>query len=95
MDSQPIRVFSWRALPWVLFAISLSLNVFFVGGHYYSEARDQAALSRQAGTAKPKATPTRLTVEQIGLDVAQRGEFLKMRSRIRARGERFRSGSRG
>ena len=99
MSGQPIRAFSWRALPWVLFTISLALNVFFVGGHFYSqtlagpEAGNMAG--RQAGASKPAPKPARLTVEAIGLDVAQRGRFRDMRTRIRSRGKQFREGSRG
>ena len=95
MGGAPIRVFSWRALPWVLFTLSLALNVFFIGGHFYSRAQYGNEAGRQAGTAKPPATRSRISVDRIGLDVAQRGGFRTMRARIRARGKRFRARSRG
>ncbi|HUT48397.1 MAG TPA: periplasmic heavy metal sensor [Alphaproteobacteria bacterium] len=98
MSGAPIRAFSWRALPWVLFTISLALNVFFVGGHFYSQTLGGPAAGnmagRQAGAAKPTPKPARPTVEAIGLDVAQRGQFRDMRTRIRSRGKQFREGSR-
>lgn len=95
MTGEPIRAFSWRALPWVLFTISLALNVFFVGGHLYSQSRAGAETGRQADAAKkPAAKPTRLTVEQIGLDVAQRTQFSAMRTRILDRSKQYREGSR-
>ena len=89
MAGAPIRAFSWRALPWVLFAVSLALNIFFIGGHYYARAQLDSQASRQAGTVKPPATRTQGLVDRIGLDVAQRGEFRTMRGNIRERGKRF------
>lgn len=98
MNGEPIRAFSWRALPWVLFTISLALNVFFVGGHFYSQTMSgpQAGVvaGRQAGASKPAPKPARTVVEQIGLDGAQRGQFRDMRARIQSRGKQFREGSR-
>ena len=95
MTAEPIRAFSWRALPWVLFTISLALNVFFVGGHLYSQSRIGAEAARQGDVAKKPATkPVRLTVEQIGLDVAQRTQFNTLRTRIIARGKEYREDSR-
>jgi hypothetical protein len=97
MNAEPIRAFSWRALPWVLFTISLALNVFFVAGHLYTQSRMGPEAGRQAETAKtkkPQATTTRLTVDQIGLDIAQRGQFNAMRTQILARGKQYREGSR-
>jgi len=95
MTAEPIRAFSWRALPWVLFTISLALNVFFVGGHLYSQRLAGAETARQAEAAKkPVAKPVRLTVEQIGLDVAQRTQFNTLRTRIIERGKEYRTDSR-
>jgi len=97
MSGAPIRAFSWHALPWVLFTISLALNIFFVGGHFYSKSLDGPVAGRQAEATKPqpKPTRTRISVEQIGLDAAQRGRFRDMRTRIQSRGKQFREGSRG
>jgi hypothetical protein len=95
MGGPTIRVFSWRALPWVLFALSLALNVFFIGGQVYSRAFYGEGTGQQAGGAKPPAKPGRISVNRIGLDVAQRGEFRTMRDRIRARGKRYRKRGRG
>jgi len=94
MNAAPIRAFSWRALPWVLFTISLALNVFFIGGHFYARQFGGDA-GRQADTAKPPAARTRITIDQVGLDVAQRGQFLTLRARIEERRKTYREGSRG
>jgi len=95
MTGAPIRAFSWRALPWVLFTISLALNVFFVGGHLYTQSRAGSEASKEAVTAKtPKSATTRLSVDQIGLDTAQRSQFNAMRTQILARGKQYREGSR-
>lgn len=95
MTGEPIRAFSWRALPWVLFTISLALNVFFVGGHLYVQSRAGSQAAREAVTAKkPPSATKRLTVEQIGLDVAQRTQFNAMRTQIIARGKQYREVSR-
>ena len=100
MSGGPVHVFSLRALPWVLFALSLSLNVFFVGGHFYnrSTVTPQAGgpIGSQAGRTAPKppAARTRISIERLGLDVAQRGDFKAFRTDVLKQGNRFRLRSR-
>jgi len=98
MSGAPLSVFSWRALPWVLFALSLSLNVFFIGGHVYTRAQVDAQRGNQAAggaTGKPPAArSTGISVRRLGLDVAQRGDFRNFRSDLRERGQNFRTGTR-
>ena len=73
------RLPSLRAsLPWVLFALSLTLNVFFLGGYYYKRALDQ----RLTGNEQERG---RYVVEQLRFDPDQRQRFQEMRQRARER----------
>ena len=67
-----------RRLPWLLFVVSLALNIFFVVGVVFSEmATEQLEDDPQAGVA--------LVSESLGLSQAQADDLLAMRDRVRAR----------
>ncbi len=68
---------SLGTLPWVLLALSLALNAFFVGGHLYTET--QLAEAEESAVER-----TRLVAERLELDPAQTAAFRTMRSRIEA-----------
>src|SRR5271154_74906 len=73
------------SLPWILFALSLTLNVFFLGGYYYKRVLDQ----RLAGNEQERS---RYIAEELHFTPEQREHFQEMRqeSRERAR-EMFRA----
>ncbi len=83
MSAVPPRVFSWQTLPWFLLALSLTLNVFFVGGHVYT----RALLDR---VSEAKSERARFAAERLGLDPAQQQEFKALRRKIRARRRDYR-----
>jgi Spy/CpxP family protein refolding chaperone len=71
------RLPSLRAsLPWILFALSLTLNVFFLGGYYYKRVLDQ----RLAGNEQERG---RYIVEQLHFTPEQRKNFQAMRQTSR------------
>ncbi len=73
------------ALPWILFALSLTLNVFFLGGYYYKRTLDQ----RLAGNEQERS---RYVAEQLHFDAETRQRFQEFRVRVRERGrETFRA----
>ena len=73
------------SLPWILFALSLTLNVFFLGGYYYKRTLDQ----RLAGNDQER---TRYVAEELHFDDGTRQRFQDFRQRARERGrETFRS----
>ncbi|MEJ0070107.1 MAG: periplasmic heavy metal sensor [Pseudomonadota bacterium] len=79
------RLPSLRAsLPWILFALSLTLNVFFLGGYYYKRVVDQ----QLAGNEQERG---RYIAEQLRFTPEQRKRFQDMRQSARERGrETFR-----
>src|SRR5258707_13254561 len=66
------------SLPWILCALSLTLNVFFLGGYYYKRALDQ----RLSGSEQERG---RYVVEQLRFDSDQRQRFQEFRQRARER----------
>jgi len=66
-----------RYLPWILLAVSVALNAFFVGGHIY--ARRMAEVH---GFHRPGGPPP---VEQLGLTSEQKEMIGKMRASMRER----------
>jgi len=64
------------SLPWILFALSLTLNVFFLGGYYYKRVLDQ----RLAGNEQERG---RYIVEQLHFTPEQRRNFQEMRQHTR------------
>ena len=67
-----------RRLPWLLFVISLALNIFFVAGVVFSEvATEQLKDDPEAGVA--------LVSESLGLSEAQTDDLLALRERVRSR----------
>ena len=72
-----------RYLPWVLLAISVALNAFFVGGHVYHR-HFAAAHNPHRSEALQEPTMQRLELTQ-----AQRDALLKLRIETR---ERYRQG---
>lgn len=60
------------SLPWILFALSLTLNVFFLGGYYYKRALD----TRLAGNEQERG---RYIIEQLHFTPDQRQRFLELR----------------
>jgi Spy/CpxP family protein refolding chaperone len=80
------RLPSLRAsLPWILFALSLTLNVFFLGGYYYKRVLDQ----RLAGNEQERS---RYIADQLNFTQDQRQHFQALRQSARERGrETFRT----
>ena len=73
------RLPSLRAsLPWILFALSLTLNVFFLGGYYYKRTLDQ----RLSGNEQERS---RYVVERLNFTADQRQRFQEFRQRARER----------
>ena len=73
------RLPSLRAsLPWILFALSLTLNVFFLGGYYSKRVWDQ----RVAGGEQEHG---RYIAEKLSFTAEQRQRFQDMRQRARER----------
>lgn len=90
MRTKSPHPFSARALPWVLLAVSVALNVFFIGGHvygrYYAEkfhGPDRRAADSQHRRVGP--------AERLKLDTAQRTAFREMRRSMRAQGKKVRA----
>src|SRR5258708_39544267 len=74
------RLPSLRAsLPWILVALSLTLNVFFLGGYYYKRTLDQQLFG---GTDQERS---RYVVEQLRFDPDQRKRFQEFRQHARER----------
>jgi len=74
------RLPSLRAsLPWILLALSVTLNVFFVGGYYYKRALDQ----RLFGGSEDERS--RYVAEQLRFDPDQRQRFKEFRQRAQER----------
>jgi uncharacterized membrane protein len=88
MAAQTTSAFSWRVLPWVLLALSLALNVFFVGGNVYTRM-----LVERAGKSPDERA--RIVAERLTLDPRQREAFGTLRSEVRSRSQKYRSASRG
>jgi uncharacterized membrane protein len=63
-------------LPWILLALSLALNVFFVGGFVWTKTRASAAAAAQGEAATAAAfrpaERLRAAAKELGLDPAQR-----------------------
>jgi uncharacterized membrane protein len=68
-----------RALPWVLLAISVALNVFFVGGHLYFKRMAHAHGMPEQADGLPSG------VERLDLTPAQRTALAKLRVDTRER----------
>jgi uncharacterized membrane protein len=68
-----------RALPWVLLAISVALNVFFVGGHLYFKRMAHAHGMPDSVAALPHG------VERLELTAEQRQALVKLRADTRER----------
>ncbi len=66
------------SLPWILFALSLTLNVFFLGGYYSKRMWDQ----RLAGGGEEQG---RYIVEKLSFSADQRQRFQDLRQRARER----------
>lgn len=71
-----------RTIPWVLLALSLVLNAFFVAGHYYTGAR----LEEARGSS---AQRTGLLADRLGLTDRQTAAFHDMRTRINLARQRY------
>jgi len=67
------RLPSLRAsLPWILFALSVTLNVFFLGGYYYKRTFDQRLLANEQARV-------RYVMDQLHFDPEQRDRFKAFR----------------
>ena len=67
------RLPSLRAsLPWVLFALSLTLNVFFLGGYYYKRTVDARLLANEQARIN-------FVMEKLQFDPEQRQRFQDLR----------------
>ncbi len=87
MTGQTGSAFSWRVLPWVLLALSLALNVFFVGGNVYTRM-----LVERIGASPDERA--RILAQRLALDAKQRDAFGSLRAKVRARSEKYRGASR-
>jgi uncharacterized membrane protein len=68
-------IFASRTLPWVLLALSVALNAFFVGGHVYTRS-----LSHRLGG--PGEERTSALAERLGLNDEQRTAFRESRRTV-------------
>ncbi len=89
MSEPTKRLFSWGTLPWVLLALSVALNVFFVGGHVYTRVLIDRVTSSHA---KPHAG--RSLSARLKLTAAQRKSFGELRRKMRERRREYRRASR-
>ena len=67
-----------RTLPWVLLAISVALNAFFVGGHFYARR-----MAEHHGP--PHGMSRSEAIERLGLDAEQRRALSELRESFRQR----------
>lgn len=72
------RLFTSRSLLWVLLALSIALNAFFVGGHVYTRMLFQGGPGYHADRGKRLG-------ERLGLDDAQIAAYREMRQKTRER----------
>jgi Spy/CpxP family protein refolding chaperone len=72
-----------RYLPWILLAVSVALNAFFIGGHVYHRQ-----FAGRHGPPPAEALNERI-VQRLQLTPAQRDAVLKLRQETR---ERYRQG---
>ena len=70
------KIFGSRTLPWVLLALSLALNAFFLGGHVYGRVHHRDFAHYEADRA-------RYLGEQLGLSDTQIAAFRQMREKTR------------
>lgn len=91
MSNGTKRLLSHRALPWALLAVSLALNVFFVGGHVYG--RYYAHEFYRAGHWH-RGERVRAGIERMNLSDEQRQAFRQMRKDVRERGRSLREANR-
>lgn len=82
-----ISVWSWRVLPWVLLALSLALNLFFIGGHVYTRS-----LVHRLGESRLERTT--LMAERLGLTAEQKAAFNGLQAKYRARAVGYRGAAR-
>jgi Spy/CpxP family protein refolding chaperone len=74
------RLPSLRAsLPWILVALSLTLNLFFLGGYYYKRTVEHRLFG---GTAQERS---RYVAEHLNFDPDQRQRFQEFRQATRER----------
>lgn len=71
-----------RILPWVLLTLSLVLNAFFVGGHYYTGIQLEEARASEGAR-------TNLLAGRLGLNEGQNAAFHEMRTRINLARQRY------
>ncbi len=88
MSDQTTSAFSWRVLPWVLLALSLTLNVFFVGGNVYTRM-----LVERVGKSPDERA--RIVAQRLTLDAKQVDAFGTLRAKVRSRSLKYRNASRG
>jgi uncharacterized membrane protein len=68
-------IFASRTLPWVLLALSVALNAFFIGGHVYTRS-----LSHRLGGSGEERTSA--LAQRLGLDDAQRTAYRESRRAV-------------
>ena len=68
-----------RYLPWILLAVSVALNVFFVGGHVYARRMAESQVEPEA------AGPAHPAFARLGLTPEQRENLMKLRGKARER----------
>jgi uncharacterized membrane protein len=68
-------IFASRTLPWVLLALSVALNAFFIGGHFYTRSLSH----RLAGTGEERMS---VLAHRLGLNDQQRTAFRDSRRSV-------------
>lgn len=91
MSNGTKRLVTHRALPWALLAISLALNVFFVGGHVYGRYYGHEFHRAGGWHHRDRA---RADFERMNLSDPQREAFRQMRKDVRERGQALREANR-
>lgn len=90
-------LFSWKVLPWVILALSLGLNLFFVGGHVYGRhvakeivKKERPQLARYLERRKEVRKRVRAAMRDLNLSKEQRREFRMMRRDLAQSGRELR-----
>lgn len=91
------RLFSWKVLPWVILAVSVALNVFFVGGHVYGRhvakeiiKKERPQLAQFLERRREMRKRIRTAMRDLDLSREQRQEFRQMRRDLAQSGRQLR-----
>ncbi len=94
-------VFSWKVLPWVILVLSVGLNVFFVGGHYYGRhvakqiiGKENPRLADRLERKREMRRKLRRAIRDLNLTEEQRTAFREMRRTMAQSGRDLRQKNR-